>query len=565
MAPVVPTMKHRTLQFEQFDARAMMAGDMVIQWNETALQAIRVGNVAPPIASRALAILHTAIFDAVNSIDRSRSAYLGSLAALRTTSKEAAVASAAHTVLLALFPAQQATLSQKFSQSLASVADGPSETAGVALGKQIGAMAVAARANDGASKSITYTAGSQPGDWQPTPPANASALLPQWPQVKPWAMKSAQQFSPRNPPTLSSARYTTAFQEVKVLGDINSATRTADQTNIAKFWANGAGTATPPGHLNILASVVSQQRGVSLTENARLFAMLNVALADAAIMAWDSKYATEFWRPITAIRAADSDGNAATTQDASWTPLLTTPPFPSYVSGHASFSGAAAAALKSFFGSDQVTFTLTSEVPSVPARTFTSFSQAAQESADSRIYGGIHWRFDNEDGLAAGRKIGELVAVKFFLSTPLQAQASLIGGVLIFVGTDRRDVMLIEQNQRGKLTLFGNGRKLGEFQAANLQRIDLDARGGNDHVDLGDDVRINAVIWGGIGNDLIFGGRGIDEIHGEEGNDILHGFRGNDRLFGEAGNDWLFGNAGDDLLSDNQGKNHFRSGLASRR
>jgi hypothetical protein len=209
---------------------------------------------------------------------------------------------------------------------------------------------------------------------------------------------------------LTSAQYAADLNEVKSLGAMNSTTRTADQTNIARFWADGANTSTPPGHWNRIAQTVGTAQGNTLSENARMFALLNLAEADAAIVSWDNKFQTDFWRPITAIRLADQDGNAGTDPDPNWVPLITTPPFPTYTSGHSTFSAAAAEILSSFYGTDNISFTTSAEgAPGVPDRSFTSFSQAALEAANSRIYGGIHYRFDSEHGLENGRALGQFV------------------------------------------------------------------------------------------------------------------------------------------------------------
>ena len=193
-------------------------------------------------------------------------------------------------------------------------------------------------------------------------------------------MTTADQFLPVAPPSLTSAEYAKALNDVKAIGSATSTTRTADQTAIAQFWANGPGTSTPPGHWNVVAEIVSQTKGNSLEDNARLFAMLNVALADAGISCWDAKYEFDMWRPVTAIREAETDGNSATTEDATWTPLLTTPAFPTYSSGHSTFSGAGAAVLKAFFGTDRISFEVPSESSGVANRGFRSFTQAAEES-----------------------------------------------------------------------------------------------------------------------------------------------------------------------------------------
>jgi membrane-associated phospholipid phosphatase len=212
---------------------------------------------------------------------------------------------------------------------------------------------------------------------------------------------------PPGPPSLDSAQWVADYNEVKALGAANGASRTPEQSLIALFWSDGPGTETPPGHWNRVAQHVSADRRSSLEETARLFALLNIAMADAAICAWDAKYTYNFWRPVTAIRNGEADGNPATVADPSWTSFIVTPPFPDYVSGHSTFSGAAATVLAKFYGTDKISFTLGSDgLPGV-TRPFTSYSAAAREAAISRLYAGIHFRTASEDGLAAGIAIGE--------------------------------------------------------------------------------------------------------------------------------------------------------------
>jgi hypothetical protein len=227
-------------------------------------------------------------------------------------------------------------------------------------------------------------------------------------------MTTGDQFSIPIPSDLTSAQYTAEFNFIKTIGKSDSLVRTPDQTAIAKFWANGGGTSTPPGHWNVVSEVVAKQMNNNLVQNARLFAMLGVAVADAAIATWQRKYDHSFWRPVTAIRAGDADNNPDTVADPNWLPLITTPPFPAYSSGHAAFSKASADVLAAFYGTDNITFTLKSEDATVADRTFLSFSKAAQESADSRGFGGIHWTFDDQNGLAIGDQVGQLVAANFF-------------------------------------------------------------------------------------------------------------------------------------------------------
>ncbi|MEX2138182.1 MAG: vanadium-dependent haloperoxidase [Pirellulales bacterium] len=387
------------------------AADVVIDWNNVLLEAIRTNNVSPPRASRAMAMVHGAMFDAVNTIDRTHQPYHVQLVVSPGGNREAAAAQAAHDVLVSLFPTQRSTFDAALADSLSSIPTGTPKVGGQAIGQQVAAQYITLRASDHSADITPYTPGTQAGQWRPTPAGFAPALFPNWPTVTPWCMPDGAQFRhAAGPPSLTSAEYTAALNEVKSLGAANSTTRTQEQTNIAHFWADGANTSTPPGHWNQIAQSVAAAQGNTLSENARLFALLNLAEADAAIVSWDNKYATNLWRPVTAIQLADQDGNAATEADANWTPLIATPPFPTYTSGHSTFSGAAAEILDLFYGTDNVSFTTSAEgALGVVDRTFTSFSQAALEAADSRLYGGIHFRFDNEHGMQNGIALGQFV------------------------------------------------------------------------------------------------------------------------------------------------------------
>jgi hypothetical protein len=219
----------------------------------------------------------------------------------------------------------------------------------------------------------------------------AVPLLPQWGDVRPFVIAGPDQFPVPGPRALTSQEWADSYNEVKDLGAADSTLRTAEQTRIARFWSDGLGTYTPPGHWNQIAEVVAQDRSISVADSARLFAWLNLAMADAAIVTWAVKYATDFWRPSTAIPLAEADGNDRTQADADWTPLLVTPAFPEYVSGHSAFSGAAAEILTAFFGED-VGFTVGSFTTQDLVRSFGSFDEAAEEASLSRIYGGIHYQ-----------------------------------------------------------------------------------------------------------------------------------------------------------------------------
>jgi hypothetical protein len=387
--------------------------DVVTDWNNAALDAIRADNTQPPMASRALAILHVSIFDAVNGISRRYESYLVASAVPVSASPEAAASAAAHQVLLSFFPNSAASFNALHARILAAIRDGAQKNTGIAWGESVAAKILAYRATDGWDAVVLPPSGGGPGYWVPTPPAFARFLLPQWGFVTPFCMTDAAQFRPPGPPALASAKYAADYNEIKSLGAAEGSTRTADQSQIALFWADGAGTETPPGHWNSIAQAVGAMRGNTLDDNARLFALLNLAMADAAICAWDAKFTFDFWRPVTAIRYGDLDGNPATEPDPGWNSFIITPPFPDYVSGHATFSGAAAAVLALFYGSDDTPFTTDSDFLPGVSRSFSSFSAAAEEAAVSRLYGGIHFRSANEDGLNAGLQIGARAFTNF--------------------------------------------------------------------------------------------------------------------------------------------------------
>jgi hypothetical protein len=373
--------------------------DVVTDWNNVALDAIRADHTSPPIASRSLAILHVSIYDAVNGIARTHESYLVPSAVQSSASREAAASAAAHEALVSLFPAAASSFDALATAILAGIPNGPQKAAGIAWGEFVANQILAACANDGWNASVLPRGGSGPGAWQPTPPLYLPYLLPQWGFIAPFAMSSSSQFRPPGPPSLDSAQYAADYNEVKELGGAIGSTRTEEQTQIALFWADGAGTETPPGHWNSIAQTIADAHGNTLEENARLFALLNIAMADAAICAWDAKYAFDFWRPVTAINFAEPQRN--------WTSLIVTPPFPDYVSGHSTFSGAAAAVLELFYGTEDLPFTSGSDFLPGVYRDFSTCLDGAEEAAVSRIYGGIHFRSASEDGLQAGIKIGE--------------------------------------------------------------------------------------------------------------------------------------------------------------
>jgi hypothetical protein len=531
---------------EPLEDRLVPSGDMVIQWNDIMRDAIRTAGTSATAASRVGAITHAAVYDSVNALDRTHEVYLVDALAHPKASREAAVAAAAHRALVGLYPAQAAALDARLIASLATIPDGKAEDDGVALGRSVADQILALRQNDGSGVVLPpYHGAPGPGQWRSTSPS-APGQLPQWADVTPFAMTSPDQFRPSDPPALTSDEYTAAFNEIKEFGSVSSATRTADQTATARFWASGAGTPSAIGHLNLMAQIAAAQQGNTLEENARLFAALNIALADATISGWDIKYEVNYWRPQAGIREAADDGNDATIADPAWTPLLSTPPHPSYISTLSANSSAAAAVLAGFFGTDNIAFTLPAQSATLPARSFTSFSQAAAEAADSRIYAGIHWRFDNEVGLETGATIGQYVMANFLRPVEREAVAGVVNGELIVVGTDHADLLNVMRSGTN-LVVWANGMQLGQF-AVPAGSIVMDSGSGNDVILISQQVNSATEIHAGAGNDLISGGSGDDRIFGEDGQDVLLGNVGNDRLDGGDGNDFLFGGLGNDVL-----------------
>src|SRR5688572_28614754 len=330
--------------------------DVVIFWSNVALESVRETSTNPPMATRVYAMVHTAMFDAVNGVHRRYAPYLVRTPAKPGASADVAVACAAYLVLSDLYPDRIATYERALHRSLDPIPDDSAKFYGREYGRFVGNAVIENRSRDGAFDDVDYQPSREIGRWAPTPPGFLEALLPNWPFVMPWAMTHASQFRPEAPPALESAEYALAFEEVKRFGEIDSTARTREQTEIALFWADGAGTVTPAGHWLQIAHVFADMFDDNLLESARLLALLTMAQADAAISAWDSKYQFDHWRPVTGIWFAELDHNAATAADPSWLPLIVTPPFPSYVSGHSTFSGASSLVLARFYGSDDIAF-----------------------------------------------------------------------------------------------------------------------------------------------------------------------------------------------------------------
>lgn len=393
-------------------APALSQSDIVLRWNDAGLDAVRTAGTPPPPASRILAILHAAVHDAVNGVERDYTQYLVQPNLMGSTSASAAATSAAHDVLVAIYPAQGATFDALNASILGGIADGPSKSRGIAWGQEVARQMILARAADGSANTGPYAGSNEPGKWRPHVSFGGivrPALLPLWGQVTPFVLPSGSRLRPPPPPRLSSIQYAIEQYQVQHWGRKTNSRRTADQTEVAGFWGYGPGTATPPGHWNQIAHAAVARKGGSLGQVARLFALLNLALADAAIVSWDCKYEYGLWRPITSIPLADTDGNPFTSPEPGWEPFLETPPFPEYTSGHSTFSGAAAAVLASVYG-DRVSFSVGSDdLPGV-TRYYRRFSEAAWESGLSRIFGGIHYMSANLYGLLGGYQTGLYVS-----------------------------------------------------------------------------------------------------------------------------------------------------------
>ncbi|HXJ63247.1 MAG TPA: vanadium-dependent haloperoxidase [Actinomycetota bacterium] len=387
--------------------KARESGQPVIDWNRVLLSIVRTPGAQPASiqATRNFAILHAAIYDAVNSIDRSHEPYLVFVHAPRDASETAAADAAAHTALVGLYPAQQGALDSDYAAELSQVPDGPGKDEGLRVGEAVARDLLAIRANDGSTVTAPpFTPGSAPGDYRPTPPDFSAPVFTIWGGVTPFVLDSGDQFRPQGPPALSSDAYAAAINAVQSLGSASSTTRTAEQTEIGRFWA-------PPiqNFWNEIAQQVATVHHTDLARTARLFAALNLSFADSAIAFYDAKYTFQLWRPVTAIRMADTDGNPSTVADPNWLPLAgNTPADPSYPGAHSTISAAGADVLASFFG-DHQRFSVTS--PALPGvtRSFTSFSAAEEEAGLSRIYAGVHTRIDHEAGLQLGHDVADFV------------------------------------------------------------------------------------------------------------------------------------------------------------
>jgi hypothetical protein len=374
--------------------------DTITDWNQTAIAVLKNENVAGNPWSRSMAIMHVAMSDAINSVQGRFTRYVAQGELARDASAEAAAASAGRRVLLQLYPNQKAAIEDAFASSIKSIPDGTAKTAGIALGEQVADLVQAERTSDRTGAPDNYRPITTPGVWIPT----VLPIFAQYAQAKPWVLKSADQFRPGPPPALTSEVYARDYNETKSLGGTRNTKRTAEQSDIVKFWTQ---TNISPAWQEA-ARQISSAKGLGLAENARLFALLNMGNANTFINDWDAKFTYNFWRPVTAIRNGDADGNDATEGDLSWAPSNATPMHPEYPSQAAIVSGVSERLLELIVPAAQsVLITATDLVDAQKKRQFTSIRQLADEQCNVRVWGGIHFRNSLEVGADMGRKIAD--------------------------------------------------------------------------------------------------------------------------------------------------------------
>ena len=387
--------------------------DTVTDWNAIMQTTVSAPPTNPFFQARWGAIVQLAVFEAVNAIEGDYEPYLGSIDAPDGASSDAAAIAAAYRTLVTLRPGSIGTLDAARAASLAAIPDGPAKDDGIAVGESAATAMLLLRSADGAGAVVPYTPGTAPGEWQPTLPAQAAAAFVQWGAVTPFGLDECSQFRLSSPPALRTGKYAMDYLEVMRVGRVDSAFRPQDRTDVANFYA----AATPVQVWNSAARQVSVAQGKTLSENARTFAHLAMAVCDASIAVFETKYHYNFWRPVTAIRNGASDGNQLTNPDPDWLPLITTPPFPGYASAHATLSGAAREVLVRAFGADGHAVTLTHPGAAGIVLNYTAWDEITDDIDDARVYGGIHFRFDQEAGAHQGRQVGSYI-LRNFLRSP---------------------------------------------------------------------------------------------------------------------------------------------------
>jgi hypothetical protein len=384
--------------------------DVITDWNQKAGELIIESKLGTPPAVRAMAIVQTAVHGATNAVTRRHAPSGPQPEAAPGASVEAAIAAANRGTLSKLLPSQQAAIDTAYQRALATIAEGPAKTAGIAVGEKAAALALAARADDAALPAEAYRPHTTAGAYVPT----ATPAVPTWPQRKPWLMANPAQFRPAPPPALGSDVYTRDLNEVKALGSKASARREAGQSEIARFWE----FSLPPIYFGVVRSVALTP-GRDVTDNARLFATVAQAMDDGLISVFEAKYHYNFWRPATAIRNADIDGNDTTVRDASWTPFVEAPLHPEYPSAHSVLAGVVGTVLREEVGEGTMpVLTTSSPTAKGASRRWTSVDAFVREVGQSRVYAGIHYTFSTDTGLAMGQKIGQLAATRHLAVVP---------------------------------------------------------------------------------------------------------------------------------------------------
>ena len=386
-------------------ASPMARADAVCDWNFKVGEIVVGAKIGPPPANRAMAIANTAVYEAVNAITKRYPAGTLKLQAAPGASVDAAIAAAHHTAFAKLLPSQQSAIDVAYQAALSKIADGPAKTSGIAVGEQAAAVVLVMRTEDGAAAGEAYRPQTAPGVYVPT----VIPAVTHWPQRKPWLMTSPSQFRPGPPPALTSSLWARDFNEVKALGGKSNSRRTAEQTQIAGFWE----ATLPPIYDGIVLSV-AEVPGREVTQNARLFAAVAQAADDALLAVFEAKYHYNFWRPVTAIRNGDLDGNDATERDASWMPFIETPMHPEYPCAHCTVAAAVGTVLQAEIGTGTTpTLTTDSYLVKGTARNWTKIDDFLQEVGNARVYDGVHYRNSTEVGTAIGKQVGALAVAKF--------------------------------------------------------------------------------------------------------------------------------------------------------
>jgi len=391
------------------------SANSVLYWNDQVINATRLSRNPPPPSSMFLAAFHVAIFDAVNGITRTHQGWIVNDPAPAGADMDAAIAGAAYTILKQYWSqsSNPRNLKIAYDKALAEIPDGQAKTDGLAWGKLVAERVIEERSQSGFNKPIPGNYSStEPGKWRETPTGFRPPVLPHWGKVKPFVMTSNDQFRAPPPPPIESEEHAKELAFVAKVGARDDAERDEYQTMSTPFWSDDLGTATPPGHWNVITQDLVRRFNLSVPDTARLYALLNLAEADAAISCWETKFHYSTWRPETALRELGTELNPIMVTQPDFIPNMASPAFPSYTSGHSTFSAAATRILERFFGRDDIEFTATSDGLPGAVRTYKSFSQAREEVGMSRVWGGIHTMSDNIEGQKAGIKIADWVFEK---------------------------------------------------------------------------------------------------------------------------------------------------------